>query len=216
MTKNLLIAIAFLTSLPFCCNTVCADQPDTETGFVSLFDGESMEGWKLAEENQESWKVQDGMLVCQGERCHLFYVGELAPLKNFHFIAEVKTTPGSNAGIYFHTKYQPTNWPKFGFECQVNVTHKDPKKSSSLYGVVNVDDPGLKDNEWYTQEIIVKDRHVLLKVNGKTMVDYTEPQDQVAASKQFERRLGEGTFALQAHDPKSKVYFRNLRVKPLD
>ncbi len=216
MTKNLLIAIAFLTSLPLCCNTVCADQPDTETGFVSLFDGESMEGWKLAEENQESWKVEDGMLVCQGERCHLFYVGELAPLKNFHFIAEVKTTPGSNAGIYFHTKYQPTNWPKYGFECQVNVTHKDPKKSSSLYGVVNVDDPGLKDNEWYTQEIIVKDRHVLLKVNGKTMVDYTEPQDQVAASKQFERRLGEGTFALQAHDPKSKVYFRNLRVKPLD
>jgi hypothetical protein len=216
MTKNLLIAIVFLISPAFVCHDVGADQPETETGFVSLFDGESMEGWKLAEENQESWKVEDGMLVCQGQRCHLFYVGELAPLKNFHFIAEVKTTPGSNAGIYFHTKYQPTNWPKYGFECQVNVTHKDPKKSSSLYGVVNVDDPGLKDNEWYTQEIIVKDRHVLLKVNGKTMVDYAEPQDQDAASKQFERRLGEGTFALQAHDPKSKVYFRNLRVKPLD
>jgi hypothetical protein len=215
MTKNLLIAIAFLTSL-FDCHAVRADQPETETGFVSLFNGESMEGWKLAEENQQSWKIEDGMLVCEGERCHLFYDGELAPLKNFHFIAEVKTTPGSNAGIYFHTKYQPTNWPKYGFECQVNVTHKDPKKSSSLYGVVNVDDPGLKDNEWYTQEIIVKDRHVLLKVNGKMLVDYTEPEDQNPASKQFERRLGEGTFALQAHDPKSKVYFRNLRVKPLD
>ncbi len=216
MMKNLLIAIVFLTSLSFVRHAVRADQPETETGFVSLFDGESMQGWKLAEENQESWKVEDGMLVCEGERCHLFYDGELAPLKNFHFIAEVKTTPGSNAGIYFHTKYQPKDWPKHGFECQVNVTHKDPKKSSSLYGVVNVDDPGLQDNEWYTQEIIVKDRHVLLKVNGKTLVDYTEPKDQNPASKQFERRLGEGTFALQAHDPKSKVYFRNIRVKPLD
>ena len=156
------------------------------------------------------------MLVCDGERCHLFYDGELAPLKNFHFIAEVKTTPGSNAGIYFHTKYQPTDWPKYGFECQVNVTHKDPKKSSSLYGIVNVADPGLKDDQWYTQEIIVKDRNVLLKVNGKTMVDYTEPENQQAFGKNFERRLGEGTFALQAHDPDSKVYFRNLRVKPLD
>lgn len=214
--KNLLIAIAVLTYLSYLCKIAHSDQRESETGFVSLFDGNSMNGWKLAEENQDSWKVEDGMLVCQGERSHLFYVGELAPLKNFHFIAEVKTTPGSNAGIYFHTKYQPRNWPQYGFECQVNVTHKDPKKSSSLYGVVNVDDPGLKDDEWYTQEIIVKDRHVLLKVNGKTMVDYTEPDDQRAASKQFERRLGEGTFALQAHDPESKVYFRNLRVKPLN
>jgi hypothetical protein len=85
-----------------------------------------------------------------------------------------------------------------------------------LYGVVNVDDPGVKDDQWYTQEIIVRDRHVVLKVNGETMVDYTEPEGQQAESDQFERRLGEGTFALQAHDPDSKVYFRNLRVKVLD
>lgn len=216
MTKILLIAIALLISQPFFFSNVSADEAETQAGFVSLFDGQTMKGWKLAEENQDSWKVEDGMLVCQGERCHLFYDGELAPLKNFHFIAEVKTTPGSNAGIYFHTKYQPTDWPKYGFECQVNVSHKDPKKSSSLYGVVNVDDPGLQDNEWYTQEIIVKDRHISLKVNGNTMVDYTEPENQEAANKQFERRLSEGTFALQAHDPDSKVYFRNLRVKRLD
>lgn len=216
MTKNL-FATLFVTCLPALSMAVAfADQPTSETGFVSLFNGESLKGWKLAEENQDSWKVQDGMLVCDGERCHLFYDGELAPLKNFHFIAEVKTTPGSNAGIYFHTKYQPTDWPKYGFECQVNVTHKDPKKSSSLYGIVNVADPGLKDDQWYTQEIIVKDRNVLLKVNGQTMVDYTEPENQQAFGKNFERRLGEGTFALQAHDPDSKVYFRNLRVKPLD
>ena len=87
---------------------------------------------------------------------------------------------------------------------------------SSLYAVVNVADPGVKDNEWYTQEIIVKGRNVVLKVNGKTLVDYTEAVGQAAASKQFERLLGEGTFALQAHDPDSKVYFKNLRVKKID
>ena len=143
------------------------------------------------------------------------------PLKNFHFKAEVKTTPGSNAGIYFHTKYQATGWPKSGFECQVNVSHGDPKKTSSLYGVVNVsaeqlEENQIKDNQWYTQEIIVKDRHVVLKVNGKTMVDYTEEEGQKPFDSNFERLLGEGTFALQAHDPKSVAYFRNLRVKPLD
>ena len=159
--------------------------------------------------------------MCDGERCHLFYVGDLAPLKNFHFKAEVMTKPGSNAGIYFHTKYQDKGWPKYGSECQVNLTHKDPKKTSSLYGVENnaaetQEKNGVKDNEWYTQEIIVKDRNVKLIVNGKTLVDYTEPENKPAFDKKFERRLGKGTFALQAHDPKSIVFFRNLRVKKLE
>ncbi len=194
-----------------------AESPSTvETGFVSLFDGKTLDGWKPSQENAENWKVEDGTIVSQGERSHLFYTGELAPLKNFHFKAEVMTTPGSNAGLYFHTQYQAEGWPKFGYECQVNVSHKDPKKTSSLYGVDNVDDPGVKDNEWYTQEIIVEGRHIVLKVNGNTMVDFTEPENQGAFSQDFERKLGEGTFAIQAHDPNSKCYFRNLRVKKLD
>ncbi len=93
----------------------------TDTGYISLFDGKTLDGWKKADENPTSWKVEDGKLVCNGDICHLFYVGEEAPWKNFHFSAEVMTTPNSNAGIYFHTKYQATGWPKAGFECQVNV-----------------------------------------------------------------------------------------------
>ena len=190
-------------------------QAEDAEGFTSLFDGKTLSGWRTAEENTNSWKVLDEMLVCDGPRCHLFYEGDAAPFKDFHFIAEVKTTPGSNAGIYFHTKFQPTGWPKYGYECQVNVTHKDPKKTSSLYAVENIADPGVKDNEWYTQEIIVRGKRIQLKVNGKTLVDYTEPENKQAESKQFERRLDSGTFALQAHDPDSKVYFRNLRVKKI-
>ena len=207
--------IAFML-LAFSTLTNPSIHAEDKAGFIPLFAGQSLEGWKVAEENPESWKVMDGMLVCDGERCHLFYDGDLAPFKNFHFITEVMTTPGSNAGIYFHTKYQPTGWPKFGYECQVNISHTDPKKTSSLYAVENVADPGLKDNEWYTQEIIVRGRRIELKVNGKTLVDYTEPVNKQPEGKQFERRLDSGTFALQAHDPKSKVYFRNLRVKQLD
>ncbi|MDX1925804.1 MAG: DUF1080 domain-containing protein [Pirellulaceae bacterium] len=185
-----------------------------QDGFKKIFDGKSMDGWK-ANENTGSWQLKDGLLVCHGERSHLFYVGEDKPFKNFHFKAEVKTTKGSNSGIYFHTKYQDSGWPKFGYECQVNVTHTDPKKSSGLYAVKDVADPGIKDDEWYTQEIIVNGRHIELKINGKTMVDYTEPENKPAFSNEFERKLAEGTFALQAHDPESIVYFRNIEVKRL-
>ncbi|QDV55262.1 3-keto-disaccharide hydrolase [Rosistilla oblonga] len=186
-----------------------------EEGFTQLFDGKSLSGWK-ASENTDSWSVKDGTLMCDGPRSHLFYEGELAPFKDFHFKADVMTTPGSNAGIYFHTKFQQEGWPVKGYECQVNVTHKDPKKSSSLYAVDNVAAPPVKDNEWYTQEIIVKGRHIVLKLNGETMVDYTEPENKQADNSGFDRRLSEGTFALQAHDPDSVVYFKNLRVKKLD
>ncbi|MDV6032313.1 MAG: DUF1080 domain-containing protein [Phycisphaera sp. RhM] len=218
--RSFVCSLAVAVACIFVANTAPAETPSTEDGFVKIFDGESMEGWKLAEENTDAWQVEDGKLVCRGERCHAFYVGPLAPMKDFHFKAEVMTTPGSNAGIYFHTKYQPTGWPKYGYECQVNVSHKDPKKTSSLYAVENVSAEdlaanGIKDNQWYTQEIIVTGRRIQLIVNGKTMVDYTEPENKEAFDKNFERRLAEGTIALQAHDPKSVCYFRNLRVKPL-
>ncbi len=186
-----------------------------EEGFKSLFDGKSMDGWKI-NEAPDSWHIEDGAIVAHGERSHLFYVGEGQPFKNFHLKVDVKTTPGSNSGIFFHTKFQEEGWPKFGYECQVNITQSDPKKSAGLYAVQDVFEAPAKDNEWYTQEIIVEGRHIITKVNGKTIVDYTEPENKEAFSNEFERRLGVGTFALQAHDPDSKVYFKNIRVKVLD
>jgi hypothetical protein len=191
-----------------------AKKTEEETGFESLFDGESLKGWKV-NENPDSFKLVDGNIVSNGERSHLFYVGDDKPFKNFHFKGEVKTEPNSNAGIYFHTQYQDSGWPKHGFECQVNLSYKaDPRKTSSLYAVKDVLEPAAKDNEWYTQEIIVVGKKITLKVNGKTLVEYTEPDDLKAGS-DFTRKIDEGTFALQAHDPGSKVYFRNLRVKRL-
>lgn len=188
---------------------------DADGEWMDLFDGKSLDGWKI-NESPDSWGIEDGSIVCQGPRSHLFYVGQDKPFKNFHFKAEVKTTPGSNSGIYFHTKYQDDGWPKYGYECQVNITQSDPKKSGGLYSVVDVAEPPAKDDEWYTQEIIVEGRKIVMKINGETLVEYEEEEGKEAHSNDFERRLGEGTFALQAHDPDSKVYFRNIQVKRLD
>ena len=206
------ISVACLLTLVLSVSNLSAAEKDS--GWVSIFDGKSMKGWK-ANENLETWKFEDGNLVCHGPRSHLFYMGDKKPFVNFEFKAEVMTTPGSNAGIYFHTRYQKDGWPKYGYEAQVNITHKDPKKTGSLYGVVNVSNPPAKDNEWWTQHIIVKGKQIEIKINDKTVVKYTEPENKKATSPQFERKLDSGTFALQGHDPKSKVYFRNIRVKRL-
>ena len=202
--------IATFLCLIFAVGTVAA-----EDKWISLWDGKTLEGWK-ASENKESWKIEDGAIVCFGPRSHLFYVGDEAPFVNFHFKCEVMTKPGANAGIYFHTKYQETGWPKHGYEAQVNATHGDPKKTGSLYAVSNVDKANHNDNEWYTEEIIVNGKNIKIVVNGETVVDFTEEDDR-QPGKDFTRVLSPegGTFAFQAHDPKSEVHFRNIMVKKL-
>ena len=188
---------------------------EVEPGFVSLMDGKTFSGWKLATENTNTWKIKDGAFVANGERCHLFYVGDERPFRNFHLKVEVMTAPGSNGGIYFHTRYQAQDWPKAGFESQVNNTHSDWIKTGSLYGLASIGLSAATDNEWWTQEIIVQDSRVSVLINGKKVLEYNEPPGARAGS-DFERKLGEGTFALQGHDPGSTVHYRNIRVKRLD
>lgn len=185
-----------------------------EEGFTSLSDGESFAGWKAATENPTTWKIEDGAFVCRGERNHLYYVGDDQPFKNFHLKVDVMTEPGANGGIYFHTKYQETGWPRGGFETQVNNTQSDWKKTGSVYAVASIGVAVPKDNQWWTQEVIVQGNTVTVLIDGRKVVEYVEPPG-VQAGKDFERKLGSGTFALQAHDPKSIVHYRNIRVKRL-
>jgi hypothetical protein len=189
----------------------------TEEGFVQLFDGKTLDGWKI-NEHAESWKIADGAIVANGDRSHLFYVGDDKPYVNFELRADVKTGTEANGGIYFHTKFQETGWPKYGFEAQVNnspVGKKDPRKTGSLYAVKDVMEPPAKDGEWFTETVIVRGSRVVIKINDKVVTDYTEPADKKPGD-DFTRKLDHGTFALQAHDPGSTVHFKNIRVKRLD
>lgn len=201
------LALALLVISP-----VIADE--SEEGFVPLTDGKSLAGWTPSTENPGTWKIEDGAFVTRGPRSHLFYSGDGVPFKNFELKVEVMTEPGANGGIYFHTKYQETNWPKAGFETQVNNTQSDWKKTGSVYDVASVGFAAAEDRKWWTQHIIVEGGTVTVKVDGKTVVQYKEPPGAQAGTA-FERKLGSGTFALQAHDPKSVVYYRNIRVKRL-
>lgn len=195
-----------------------ADKPEAEEGFVSLFDGHSLVGWKVGK-NADSFKVQDGMIVVNGLVAHLFYVGDVNrhDFKNFVLRADVMTYPHSNSGIYFHTEYQEEGFPKLGMECQVNNSHKDWRRTGSLYGIKDVETAPCKDNVWYTQEITVQGDRIVVKIDGQTVVDYTLPAP-VDGKYNLPFRmtyLPRGTFALQGHDPGSKVCYKNIRVKVL-
>jgi len=190
-----------------------------DDGWISLFDGKTLDGWK-ASDDPKSFRVEDGMVLCDGSRSHLYYTGSVqnARFKNFEIQADVMTKPGANSGIYFHTRYQETGWPEKGFEVQVNNTFvgnpKSPerKKTGSLYAVRNLYKSTVKDDAWFTMRIRVQGKTIRVWVNDRLVVDYVEPDPPLA---QPARSLSSGTFALQCHDPKSKVCFRNIRVMPL-
>jgi len=184
--------------------------------WVSLFDGKSLDGWKVGD-NAETFRVDSGMIIVNGNTAHLFYDGPVKDhnFKNFEFKAQVMTLPGSNSGIYFHTQFQQGSWPEKGYEVQVNNSHTDWKRTGSLYNVVDVKENYVHDNEWYTEYIKVEGKRVIIKINDIVVVDYTEPANPKRSKDEAGRIISSGTFALQGHDPKSKVYFKNIMVKPL-
>jgi hypothetical protein len=126
-------------------------------GWISLFDGKTLDGWK-ASENPKTFRVEDGRIVVDGPRAHLYYVGPVqnASFTNFEWKADVMTRPKANSGMYFHTEYQETGWPSKGYEVQVNNTHPDPRKTGSLYAIQDVLEAPAKDGEWFTQHITVQ------------------------------------------------------------
>lgn len=214
----------------------CATAPvDATAEPLSLFDGETLEGWRVTTENPSSFRVEDGAIVAEGPRAHLFYEGEHGTeFTDFELSLSVKTRPGANSGVYFHTAYQDEGWPRIGLEAQVNATQSDFRKTGSVYAIADVrvyaedrEVPALGvdsnayvtraaaphvDDEWFDYTIRVEDGTVSTRVNGELLVTWTQPEDWPDE----ERRLASGTFGLQAHDPDSTVYYKDIRVTRLD
>ena len=209
-----LLALSLAVSAP--------DVRAAEEGYVSLFDGTSLAGWR-ASENVASFRVVDGAIACDGPRSHLFYVGKdgQAAFENFEAVAEVKARAGANSGFYFHTAFQEKDWPAQGFEVQVNNSQKqhgdylELKMTGSLYGIRNVYRALAPDDEWFTLRVTVRKPRVEVRVDDTLVVDWTEPAAPLPEGAPKLNRLGRGTFALQCHDPESQVSYRNLRVRSL-
>jgi hypothetical protein len=213
ITKKLLLVEVMLAVLLL---SVLCIEVSAQGKWIPLFNGENFDGWKVGE-NASSFTIEDGTIKVAGPKAHLFYMGSVQNhnFKNFELKVTVKTKPGANSGIYFHTKYQERSWPESGYEVQVNNSHTDWIRSGSLYGIVDIKETYVQDDEWYTEYIKVEGKHILVKINDKVVVDYLE-KDVDKRSDDLKRRfISNGTFALQAHDPKSVIYYKEILVRPL-
>jgi hypothetical protein len=194
-----------------------------DNDWTNLFDGRTLQGWRPAE-NKQSWKVQEGALFCDGPRSHLFYDGPVrnADFRNFELEVEARAPHAANSGVYFHTRYQESNFPQKGFEIQIinSLTGRESYQprvmTGSLYGLRNVYKPLAADDQWFKLNVLVRGKNIQVRLDGLLLVDYTEPTPpHIPDGMERERFLDRGTFALQCHDANTRTAFRSVRVRPL-
>jgi hypothetical protein len=187
-------AVASVLTLP-----ATADEPEK---WVALFNGKDLTGWKSHPKNPGDWKVEDGILVGRGPVSHLF--SERGDYENFRYKIVAMINDKGNSGQYFRTEFGP-GFPK-GFEAQINSTHGDPVRTGSLYGFKDclIKEMLVKPDTWFTQEVIAKGDHIIIKVDGKETVNKKFDEGKVPFKK--------GHFAIQQHDPGTVIKVKSIEV----
>jgi hypothetical protein len=211
-----ILAAALLGWVPTA-QVTAEDKQDAKDGWVQLFNGKDLDGWEVYPKGTGPWKVEDGAIKSSGSKgSHLFTKRD--DFQNFHYRIEAKISDKGNSGQYFRTKFGP-GYPK-GYEAQINSTHGDPIRTGSLYpsfGGLSKEDRAkiivlemlVKPDEWFTQEVIAKGNHIIIKVNGKTTVDFVDKNNTYR----------KGRFAIQHHDASNGVntvvQVRKVEVKEI-
>jgi hypothetical protein len=203
---GLILAYLFAAAVP----GAVAEERKTD-GWVQLFNGNDLTGWKEHPGDKTKWEVVDGTLVGSGPSGHLF--SERGDYANFHFRIEAKINDKGNSGQYFRATYTKGFPP--GYEAQINSTSGDPIRTGSLYPdqlasdderqAMIVRDQLVKPDEWFTQEVIAVGNHIVIKLNGSTTVDFVDEK----------KRHAKGHFAIQQHHDGSVVSIRKAEVKEL-
>jgi len=174
---------------------------DKDNVWVQLFNGKNLNGWKTTDEEPGNWRVEKGLLIGSGKgRSHLF--SQRGNYANFQFMVEAKVNDKGNSGQYFRTQFGP-GYPD-GYEAQINSTHANAEKTGSLYGKANVAAMLVPPNTWFTQEVIANGNRIMIKVNGKTTVDFIDKEDSYS----------EGHFAIQQL-PGTVITIKTIAVREL-
>jgi hypothetical protein len=191
-----------------------------------LFNGRDLAGWR-ANLDPAAFTVTDGVLRLQASsqtRAHLFYVGDrtegFESFKNFELEAVVRAEPNSNGGIFVHTDETVRDAKRHlarGYEVQLNSSKTEKRKTGSLYAIVDIEQSPVDETRWFTVRIVVQGKRITVALDGKQVVDYTEPDDVVRPKERAGRLFSKdgGAIALQAHDSGSTWYFKDIRVKRL-
>jgi Domain of Unknown Function (DUF1080) len=257
MMKRLLFAVALVATLAACNNSSTADTnsndsamkstavdtsssaPVNDSGWVSLFDGTSLNGWHSYGQKTPgaAWKTGDGSIYLDTASKSGYQVkggGDLITddeFDNFDLKLQWKISEGGNSGIIFYINEDTTKYKESwntGLEMQVldNERHSDAKikkhRAGDLYDLIACSKETVKPaNEWNDVEIISNNGKLDLMLNGTNVISTTLWDDawkKMVAGSKFKTMAGFGTFrkghiGLQDHG--HLVWYRNIKIKKL-
>lgn len=231
--KKLFLALAVLLSLTVSVNAQDKKltEKEIEEGWVSIFDGKTLDGWK-SNEPEEGFYIKDGCITGKGDRNHLFFMEEL---ENFELKIDCKINKGGNSGLYVKSQWVEKAWPVEGFELQINSSHSDPVKTGSLYNIVKLFKAPHGDDEWFTYFVTVRGNTLTVRVNDEVIYVYEDPvaratdarrgrggnapqagEGQAPRITEATKRIRQkGYIALQQHDPGTVPQFKNIFLRKL-
>ena len=191
-----------------------------EAGFVNLFDGNSLTGWKLVRGHGPGYIVKDGLLVCPKEGGgNLFTEKEYS---NFIFQFEFRLQPAGNNGVGIRAPLEG-DAAYVGMEIQIldneAPEYKDLRPAQyhgSVYDVIPAKRGYVKKpGEWNTEEIRAEGRRIKVTVNGTVILD--ADLDSVKDPEVLKKHPGlarqSGHIGFLGHG--ALLEFRNIRVKEL-
>jgi len=196
--------------------------PGTSSGWKSLFDGRSLDGWEHV--GPGKFVIENGVLRTEGGMGLLWYSRE--KLGNCVLRVVYKTvSPRANSGVYIRIADRPQDeWyaVHHGYEVQIMDSAPGPRGTGSVYTFAEAKARPAKAGEWNTLEITLKGNRVLTSINGVPVAEF-DPSGPVPERKDKsphgdpERgpRPESGFFGLQNHDQNSIVEFKEVSVRPL-
>ena len=211
----------------------------TDEGWVSLFDGKSLNGWHNYGKTTvgEAWKVEDGTLfldTTKKEGWQTASGGDIVTeeeFENFHLKLDWKIAANGNSGIIFYVHEDTTKY-KFvwqtGPEMQVldNNGHADAKipkhRAGDLYDLIPCSTETVKPaGEWNEAEIILKAGKLDFILNGTIVVStllWDDAWKQLVAGSKFKEWPDFGTYKkghISLQDHGNTVWYRNIKIKRL-
>jgi hypothetical protein len=186
----------------------------TELGYKSLFDGKTLTGWQEVGGGNQCWKVQDGLLVCTGEKGSSLRGAD--EYTDFNLRLEYKLKPGGNSGVFSRVSGDAVHHGEnSGIEIQIlddphpRYTDLKPYQyTGSVYAIAPAQrGTCLPAGQWNQMEINCLGPNYRVTHNGSVVVDAT-----AAEFPELLKRRQSGFLGLQNHS--EEVFFRNIRVGP--
>ncbi len=198
-----------------------SDGKADEKGFVALFDGKSLNGWKLVRGRGPGYVVKDGVIICPTDGGGNLYTEK--EYANFIFRFEFKTEPGGNNGVGIRAPLEGDAAYQ-GMEIQIlddqHEKYKGKIKSEqhhgSVYNVIPARTGFLKPaGEWNEEEIMVNGSRIRVTLNGVIILDADlgTVREEAVLKRHPGLRNKSGHIGFLGHG--SLVEFRSIRIKAL-